>query len=76
MVASMARDAPASSSKALQHSTMNAKLREMKYAVRGEVPIAAERIQNVRTPALHAVNDRNPYVTRRRRNCDRGRAPV
>lgn len=43
--AAAVRSEVASSSKALTHDTMNSKLKEMKYAVRGEVPIAAERIQ-------------------------------
>lgn len=50
-------DDVASSSKALTHATMNVKLKEMKYAVRGEVPIAAERIQK----ELDSGESKRPY---------------
>jgi len=48
----------ASSSKALTHSGMNSKLKDMKYAVRGDVPIAAERIQK----ELDSGTSKRPYT--------------
>lgn len=46
-MATETRGGLASGSKAVTHGNMNASLKDMKYAVRGDVPIAAERIQKV-----------------------------